>query len=157
MEQGLSKKCACQIESLWEIAYMNAVSAPHLVGSLRHEIMEFFASSSFPQPDLAEMETAVGEACANALKHGSPKGDLDEVRAKCMKNQHTLIVEISDNGYGFDHEDVPLPSPEMMIEGGMGVFLMKALTDSVEFEFKHGTTVRLVKNLRRIPENNQPC
>ena len=36
----------------------------------------------------------------------------------------------------------------------MGVFLMKALTDKVEFEFRHGTTVRLVKNLRRISENN---
>lgn len=145
-------RCACQVEPLWEIAYMNAASTPRRVSGLRCEIMEFFAASSVPQPDLADLETAVGEACANALKHGSPRGDLDEVRAKCMKNGRTLIVEISDNGCGFDPEGMPSPSPERMLEGGMGVFLMKALTDNVEFEFRHGTTVRLVKSLH--PENN---
>lgn len=133
---------------------MNAVSTPQLVGGLRCEIMDFLSASPFPEQDLSDMETAVGEACSNALKHGSPRGDLDEVRVKCMKNRNTLIVEISDNGYGFDPDGTPLPAPDMLLERGMGVFLMKALTDSVEFQFRHGTTVRLVKNLRRIPENN---
>lgn len=153
MEQELSKGCACQVESPWEIACMSATSNPQYVGGLRHEIMEFLSVSSFPKQDLDDLETAVGEACANALKHGSPRGDLDEVRAKCMKNQHTLAVEISDNGHGFDPEEIPLPAPDKLLDGGMGVFLMKALTDIVEFEFRHGTTVRLVKNLRRIPDN----
>jgi serine/threonine-protein kinase RsbW len=154
VEQGLSKRCACEMENLWEIAHISAVSDPQCVSGLRHEIMEFFNASAFPQPDLADLETAIGEACTNALKHGSPRGDLDEVRAKCMRNRHTLIVEISDNGCGFDPERAPAPPPDKLFEGGMGVFIMKALTDTVEFEFRHGTTVRLVKHLRQTPESN---
>lgn len=89
---------------------------------------------------------AVGEACTNALKHGSPRGELDEVRAKCMCCEQTVIVEISDNGHGFDPDLVVPPAPEDFRENGRGLMVMRGLMDAVEFSFGRGTTVRLVKH-----------
>ncbi len=57
-------------------------------------------------------------------------------------------MEISDNGSGFDPQLVVPPKPEELRESGMGIMLMRKLMDSVEFQFGHGTTVRLVKHIR---------
>jgi anti-sigma regulatory factor (Ser/Thr protein kinase) len=60
--------------------------------------------------------------------------------------ERRLPAEMSDSGQGFDPARVPMTCIEFVVEDGMGVFLMRALVDSVEFEFAAGTTVRLVKH-----------
>lgn len=135
-----------QAEPTWETAYMSAASLPATIGVLRQRIMEFLSLSSFSRDELADLEIAVGEACANAMKHGSPNGEVDEIRIKCAKSKRTLVVEISDNGDGFDPLAVQSPDLENAAECGMGIHLMQRLVDSVEFEFNEGTTVRLVKH-----------
>ena len=107
--------------------------------------MEFLSSSPLSLEEAADLELAVGEACANALRHGSPRGELDEIRIRCMRSGRALIVEVSDNGCGFDPDSVPAPVLGDFGESGMGIFLMRTLVDSVEFKFGAGTTVRLVK------------
>lgn len=111
--------------------------------------MEFLTPSPFTPDELSGVEVAVGEACLNALQHGSPRGALDEVRVKCMWNDRALVVEVSDNGCGFDPGLVRQPTVnnlKELREGGMGILLMRGLMDSVEFEFGIGTTVRLTKH-----------
>ena len=149
MDQKSAGVLTDQAESDWETAHISAPSRPGAAAILRHQVMEFLKSSPFSSEELADVELAVGEASSNALKYGSPKGELDEVTVKCMKNEHTLIVEISDNGGGFDPEAVSPLTPDGLAEGGMGIFLMRALMDTVEFEFRSGTTVRLTKRRRR--------
>jgi len=63
--------------------------------------------------------------------------------------ERALIVEVSDNGYGFDPDSVPLPMFSGLSEGGMGIFLMRTLVDSVEFRFGAGTIVQLIKRCLR--------
>lgn len=149
VEEGSAGVCAVADEPIWETAQMSVAAVPNLAAGLRRQVMSFLNySSPFSSEELADVEMAVGEACANALKHGSPRGELDEVRVKCMRNERTLIVEISDDGYGFDPDSVLPPTSDRLGEGGMGIFLMRTLMDSVEFEFGLGTTVRLVKHRR---------
>lgn len=148
MNQQSAGLCADQAEATWETMHICAASFPDAIRTLRLRIMEFFSASLFSQEDLSDMEIAVGEACSNAIRHGSPRGGLDEVNAKCMRNEHTLIVEILDNGHGFDPNSVAVPQLERCAEDGMGIFLMRSLIDEVEFTFGPGTTVRLVKHRR---------
>lgn len=150
MEQETKVRIA-QVEPVWETAHIKAASIPREVSMLRRRVMEFFnsASSLFSQDELSDVELAVGEACLNAFKHGSPKGESDEVRVKCMKSERTLIAEVSDNGYGFNPSSIPIPSPNSLAETGIGIFLMRTIMNSVEFKFGGGTTVRLVKHCRQ--------
>lgn len=149
MEQQSTGVSTAQAERIWETAYMYGTSRPSTVRMLRRQVMEFLNSSSFSREELDDVELAVGEACTNALRHGSPRGERDEIRVKCMKSEHTLVVEISDNGCGFHPNTLSSPSPHSLTENGVGILLMRTLMDSVEFEFGAGTTVRLVKRRRR--------
>lgn len=124
---------------------MTFASEPRHIPVIRSQVRRFLRATGFSAEEVNDIETAVGEACTNALKHGSPRGSLDSIRIKCMASERMLITEISDNGYGFDVETTPLPTPSIMTEGGMGILLMRALMDDVEFEFDQGTTVKLAK------------
>lgn len=148
MDQELAIVSADRVEPGYQTEYMAAQSTPEQMRDLRRRVMQFLSLSPFPEEELSCVEIALGEACTNALRHGSPKGALDEVRVKCMRNAHTLILEVSDNGRGFDPALVRPPAPGELREDGMGLLLMRGLTDSVEFEFEIGTTVRLVKHRR---------
>jgi len=149
VEQESATTWADQAEPIWETAYMSVQSLPENVRELRRQVTEFLSSSPLSLEEAADMELAVGEACANALRHGSPKGELDEIRVKCTSSERALVVEVSDNGCGFDPDSVAPPVLEDFGESGMGIFLMRTLADSVEFNFGSGTTVRLVKRCDR--------
>ena len=137
-----------QAESVWETAHISAASLPSSVRTLRRQVIEFLQSSSslFSQEELSDIELAVGEACVNALKHGSPNGERDEIRVKCAKCVNAAVIEVSDKGPGFDPNSVQQFSKDNLTEGGVGIFLMRSLMDIVEFDFASGTTIRLVKH-----------
>ena len=75
--------------------------------------------------------TAVDEAVANAIRHGSPRRERDVVRVRCLPLPSGVRVEIQDQGKGFVVPRSPvMPGPEAT--GGRGLPLMCALADKVE-------------------------
>jgi serine/threonine-protein kinase RsbW len=100
----------------------------------------------FSEAGVRDILIAVSEAATNALKHGSPQGDQDEIAVRCHFEAERLVIEVMDRGKGFDPLSVPVPVAEQMREGGMGIFFMRTLMDEVSFDCgSGGTTVRLVK------------
>jgi serine/threonine-protein kinase RsbW len=78
---------------------------------------------------------AVTEAVNNAIKHGN-KGDSNKnVFLSLSLNANLLKFIIKDEGDGFDYHNLPDPTAPENIEklGGRGIFLMKHLSDEVEF------------------------
>jgi len=149
VKQESTRICVAETEPAGEVACLSSASLPESIRTLRQQLKAFLNSSLLSPEELCEVELAAGEACTNAVKHGSPRGGLDEVRLRCTVNEHAVMVEVSDDGGGFDPESVLPPEPATLKDGGMGLFLMRALVDSVEFEFDAGTTVRLIKHRRR--------
>jgi serine/threonine-protein kinase RsbW len=87
---------------------------------------------------------AVTEAVNNAITHGN-KGDINKkVFLRFMTAKEGLSIVVSDEGPGFNFDNLPDPtSPENIeMEHGRGVFLMRALADSIEFE-NNGSSVKL--------------
>ena len=79
---------------------------------------------------------AVTEAVNNAIKHGN-KSNKDKNVMLCLKIEDGLLkFVISDEGEGFDYENLPDPtSPENLSKpGGRGIFLMRHLSDEVRFQ-----------------------
>ncbi|MBN4071322.1 ATP-binding protein [Crocinitomix catalasitica] len=79
---------------------------------------------------------AVTEAVNNAIVHGNHSILEKLVKVSVSGTDGTVIFTVSDEGVGFDFENVPDPTAPENIEkiDGRGIFLMKSLSDGVEFE-----------------------
>jgi len=84
------------------------------------------------------------EAVTNAIKHGNAEDESKKVCIKCEKEANKLAIQVIDEGGGFDHQSLPDPTiPENLLKiGGRGVFLMKQLSDKVNF-IDNGSTVEI--------------
>jgi serine/threonine-protein kinase RsbW len=78
---------------------------------------------------------AVTEAVNNAIKHGSHNDSSKNVSLSLSLEEGLIKFKIEDEGIGFDHVHLPDPTAPENIEkpGGRGIFLMKHLSDEVEF------------------------
>jgi serine/threonine-protein kinase RsbW len=93
---------------------------------------------------------ALSEALANAILRGNREDREKHVRIHASLDYMRLVMEVADEGEGFDLEDCTIdPTTEENIErvDGRGLFLMRKLMDSVERFNDHGNVVRLT--LRR--------
>lgn len=104
-----------------------------------------------------DLMLAVGEACNNAVQHGSRSSD-GPVRVRCRimrlgaaRSARALQVEIANCGNGFLREKgvhFPMPEAEEMIGHGRGLPLMQQLVDDIEILCENGrTVVRLTKRI----------
>jgi len=91
---------------------------------------------------------SVTEAVNNAIIHGNQKNEDKEVRIGLLKENGTLTIQVSDQGEGFDPQNIPDPTLEENLEklGGRGVFLIQQLTDIVSYR-DNGRTVEMQFNL----------
>ena len=84
------------------------------------------------------------EAVTNAIVHGNKLEESKVVKISMVSSKQFVSVRISDEGVGFNYEDIPDPTKPNNVEkpDGRGVFLMKHLADEVTFE-KGGSVVNL--------------
>jgi serine/threonine-protein kinase RsbW len=119
---------------------------PASVPLIRNHVGGIAQGFGFAEAGVRDILIAVSEAATNALKHGSPGGLENQIGVRCLAEGSRFIIEIQDQGAGFDPLAVPVPVAEQMREGGMGIFFMRALMDEVSFHcHRSGTIVRLVK------------
>lgn len=104
-------------------------------------------SMPFSRSEAQDILIAVGEAIANAIRHGCLCNSELRISIKCIAGPHRLSIDITDPGAGFLPDAVPEHKPDSLLEGGMGIYMMRLLVDEVTFKFDGTTTVRLVKNV----------
>jgi serine/threonine-protein kinase RsbW len=91
---------------------------------------------------------AVGEAAANAARHGRRASGRSEIRVGVKLDATDVIVTIADDGGGFDMEEVSARQQDRYAAGGRGLYLMKELMDEVVFESSaQGTKVVIRHNV----------
>jgi serine/threonine-protein kinase RsbW len=87
---------------------------------------------------LDDLKIAVTEACSNAIEaHEAILAD-GPVVVRCLIDDHQVTVDIVDRGRGFDPDRVEtLPAAtdprRLRHESGLGIPLMRTLTDEVAF------------------------
>lgn len=96
-----------------------------------------FLTTAIPDDDLAfRVALVTSEAVMNAVEHGNA---LDASRTAHVRidatTSHVVEVSVTDEGAGFDPNGVPSPlsTDGLLADGGRGVFLMRELSDEVEF------------------------
>ena len=115
------------------------------VGRARRDVVDFARACGFRGQTLDDIEVAVGEGLANAVEHGHREEGFFQVSV--YRSVEALVVEIKDNGHGFDHGTV-CSHAGPPVEGlrGFGTFIMREVMDDVHYS-ELGTRLRLVKRL----------
>jgi serine/threonine-protein kinase RsbW len=89
---------------------------------------------------------ALSEALSNAILRGNREDPSKEVRVRAMLSVAHLVMEVRDEGQGFDVGECfndPTRPENVEREDGRGLFLMHALMDRVERFDSDGNVVRL--------------
>ncbi|MEQ9187218.1 MAG: ATP-binding protein [Cryomorphaceae bacterium] len=88
------------------------------------------------------------EATLNAINHGSLSDASKQVDFVLVIEGKKMTLEVSDTGRGFDYENLPDPTDPANLEkvNGRGIYIMKNLSDDLEFLNK-GATVRITFEL----------
>jgi serine/threonine-protein kinase RsbW len=91
---------------------------------------------------LHDLKLALTEACTNSVKHayGEDSGSVDIVYELLADR---LAVEVGDAGAGFDPGSGQANGDEDLEEGGLGIAIIRALTDEVEIGEREGGGSRL--------------
>jgi serine/threonine-protein kinase RsbW len=79
---------------------------------------------------------AITEAVNNAIKHGNRSDSSKNVSLSLSMEERLIKFRVQDEGPGFDYANLPDPTSPENIEkpGGRGIFLMRHLSDEVEFK-----------------------
>jgi anti-anti-sigma factor len=134
-------------EPLWVETISTPADLEHLSG-IREQVVRLLDRVDMDQSAVFDIKVAVGEALANAVRHGSPRGNENEVIVQVEAFPDRIGIAVSDSGCGFN--GAPETSDDVYAASGRGIMFMRALMDSVQF-FEcegGGTMVTLVKSIR---------
>ena len=92
---------------------------------------------------------SVVECVNNAIVHGNKMDKNKKVTMHYHISNTTIEVTVSDEGVGFDPDKLPDPTAEENLERdcGRGIFLMRHLSDELEFA-NNGRTITMKFNLQ---------
>jgi len=93
---------------------------------------------------LLAVELAVEEAVTNVCRHAY-RGAPGEVTLRLLESDGGIVIEVEDAGPPFDPLARPDPDVTLSIEergiGGLGIFLIRKVTDGVAWRFENGRNV----------------
>ena len=105
-------------------------------------------------PLARKLRLAVEEAVVNVISYAYPEGTEGDVTIKIMSDGHTLRFQIIDTGVPFDptkkeKTDTTLSIEERQI-GGLGIFLVRELMDTINYERVDGKNIlTLIKTFKK--------
>ena len=98
----------------------------------------------FSIEDIEDVKLAVAEACTNCIQHAK---DSDHIEIICETGEDGLTIRVRDFGHGARVERMqPHPIDESRV-GGLGIFLIRSLMDSVDYDVdaERGTSLVMIK------------
>lgn len=105
---------------------------------------------AFSDETLADLKLALTEACSNSVRHAYENGE-GHVDISFELRHDRLIVEVADNGTGFEPaQEATNGDGEELTEGGLGISIIRTIADEVEIDggpSGQGSRLRFVKLL----------
>src|SRR5512133_3766284 len=86
---------------------------------------------------LADLKLALTEAASNSVRHAYGDADVGVVEIAYQLLPDRLVIEVTDQGEGFDPAEAIGP-PDELSEGGLGIAIIRAIADEVEIGTQPG-------------------
>lgn len=110
------------------------------------QVMQMVRETHCANGNELDVEIALREALANAIKHGAAGDPTKVIECHVSCEQPGILIVVRDPGTGFDPNNIPDPltGENIYSNHGRGIFLINKLMDEVKFE-KNGTEIRMRK------------
>jgi serine/threonine-protein kinase RsbW len=111
--------------------------AAHLP-ALTEFLRDFWSESNLPAGDAVPFELALEEVFMNVVMHGAAADRATRVEVSVALVDGGVILIVEDDGPPFDPLSLPAPDLTASLEkrpiGGLGVFLVRKMMDSVRYQ-----------------------
>ena len=124
-------------------------SDPAEARRIQEQIEQLLQDRQAHDHDIFSIRLALEEALVNAIKHGNQSDPAKKVRISYRLLADRFEVAISDEGTGFNPEDVPDPTAAENLERpcGRGLMLMRHYMSEVRYNDR-GNAVTMSKRFR---------
>jgi serine/threonine-protein kinase RsbW len=121
---------------------------PEYVALCRLALTGIARTRALPAELVADLKLALTEACSNSVRHAYEEGREGAVEIRYELKDDRLTVEVMDEGSGFD-PDVIERAQQELDEGGLGIAIIRAVTDDLEIGVRPegGSRLRFTKYL----------
>lgn len=123
-------------------------NSPRYVAVARKALEAVAGSLPLTDQQVDDLKLALGEACTNAVKYGSP--EQPTVRVKYKVSPQCLQIEVRNKGDEFDYGSGPHNRPDVakLPVGGLGLYVIEQCVDELSIGTKGGETVlKMTKRL----------
>lgn len=126
-------------------------SSPNQIAAVDDFLEKWLRNKGIPEDTIADLAIAVTELVNNAIKHGNRQNAKKKVTIGLRFEKGEVRAFVSDEGEGFDPDDIPDPLAEenLLKEIGRGIFIVKSLMDDFKYSFLpgRGATINITKKL----------
>ncbi len=102
------------------------------------------------QSVIADIAISVSELVNNAIFHGNQNSSNKTVKIVVNRTKKGITVSVSDQGDGFNPDEVedPIAEKNLLKEVGRGIFIVRSLMDKVDIKATgKGTTTTITKSV----------
>ncbi len=129
---------------------LNLPSRIESIEEAAREAAQFASEANFGEDALYQIDMAMRESVANAVKHGNLLDETKLVEIAFEDLPDGLQITIRDFGAGFAVEEIPDPTnaENLLKANGRGILFMRSFMDEVEW-LNHAGGGMIVKMLKR--------
>jgi anti-sigma regulatory factor (Ser/Thr protein kinase) len=129
------------------------------LAALSRFLRDFWSEFNLPAAEALNFELALEEVFINVVMHGSDAAKVPSVEVSLTLVDSEVTLSVEDDGEPFDPLSLPAPDVTASLEGrrvgGLGVFLVRRVMDSVSYQ-RRGTInqLRMTKSLMGIGKSH---
>lgn len=121
--------------------------------ALAEKLLHVWIPEGAESPEAFEILLALQEAVTNVIRHAyQNRGGEIEVEIRFQNGE--VEFELRDWGVPFDPNRVPLPNFDCPSPGGYGVFIIKKVTDRLEY--RREGQMNIAQLMKRLPNGSKP-
>jgi len=101
-------------------------------------ITDIFREYNLEKKYFNKVYVCISEAVVNSIKHGNKNDRNKSVSIEVNCDMHEINIMIEDEGNGFDLNQIsdPTSRENLKNESGRGIFIIKTLTNQIEYNEK---------------------
>jgi serine/threonine-protein kinase RsbW len=102
------------------------------------ELISALETAGWEGRDVFHIQMAIEEAVVNAIEHGNKRDASKEVHVVFVVDADSAEMTVTDQGDGFDHQNVADPTEEERLDQprGRGVLLIRELMSQAQYNEK---------------------
>ena len=123
------------------------------------KIEDFGKSIGLDQKFIFALHLALDEILTNIISYGYDDKKTHEIIVNLAIDKGSLVMEIEDDAHPFNPDQAPQPDLDTPLQqrkiGGLGIYLVKNLMDSLHYESSHGKNkLTLMKQIKKDDASN---